>query len=47
MTYYLDVMRLRDDVALVKAADFLEADPASYLTPKRYPRLELPNGVKY
>ena len=47
MAYYLDVMRLRDDVALVKAADFLEADPPSYLTPKRYPRLELPNGVEY
>jgi len=47
MAYYLDVMRLRDDVALVKAADFLEADPASYLTPKRYPELELPDRKKY
>jgi tetratricopeptide (TPR) repeat protein len=47
MAYYLDVMRLRDDVVLVKAADFLEADPASYLTPKRYPGLELPDQKKY
>ncbi len=47
MAYYLDVMRLRDDVVLVKAADFLEADPASYLTPKRYPELELPDRKKY
>ncbi len=47
MAYYLDVMRLRDDVALVKAADFIEADPASYLTPKRYPKLELPDRKKY
>jgi hypothetical protein len=47
MAYYLDVMRLRDDVILVKAADFLEADPASYLTPKRYPELELPDRKKY
>ncbi|MFT4578009.1 MAG: tetratricopeptide (TPR) repeat protein [Nitrospinales bacterium] len=47
MAYFLDVMRLRDDVALVKAADFLEADPASYLTPKRYPQLELPDREKH
>ena len=26
---------------------FLEADPASYLTPKRYPELELPDRKKY
>jgi tetratricopeptide (TPR) repeat protein len=47
MAYFMDVMRLRDDVALVKAADFLEADPASYLTPKRYPQLQLPDRGKY
>jgi len=47
MAYFLDVMRLRDDVALVKAADFLEPDPASYLTPKRYPQLELPDRGEY
>ena len=47
MAYYLDVVRLRDDVILVKAADFLEANPASYLTPKRYPELELPDRKKY
>jgi hypothetical protein len=47
MAYYLDVMRLRDDVVLVKAADFLEADPASYLTKKRYPELEIPDQKKY
>lgn len=47
MAYFLDVMRLRDDVVLVKAADFLEADPASYLTPKRYPELQLPDQGKY
>jgi tetratricopeptide (TPR) repeat protein len=47
MAYFLDVMRLRDDVALVKASDFLEADPASYLTEKRYPQLQLPDPEKY
>ena len=47
MAYHLDVMRLRDDVKLIKAADFLEADPTSYLTPKRYPQLELPDPDKH
>ena len=47
MAYFLDVMRLRDDVALVKSSDFLEADPASYLTKKRYPQLQLPDPEKY
>ncbi len=47
MAYYLDVMRLRDDVVLVKAADFLEDNPASYLTPKRYPDLILPDPEKH
>jgi hypothetical protein len=47
MAYYMDVMRLRDDVSLVKAADFLEDDPSSYLTPKRYPDLSLPNPEKH
>jgi len=47
MAYYLDVMRLRDDIALVKAADFLEDDPSSYLTPKRYPKLQLPDAEKH
>ncbi len=47
MAYYMDVMRLRDDVSLVKAGDFLEDDPTSYLTPKRYPDLSLPNPEKH
>lgn len=47
MAYHLDVMRLRDDVALVKAADFLEADPPSFLTSKRYPYLQLPDQDKH
>ena len=47
MAYFLDVLRLRDDVALVKASDFLEPDPASYLTPKRYPQLQLPDRREY
>lgn len=45
--YFLDVMRLRDDVAMVKSSDFLEADPASYLTERRYPELKLPDPDKY
>ncbi len=47
MAYFMDVMRLRDDVTLVKAADFLEDDPPSYLTTKRYPHLQLPNPQQY
>ncbi|MZH13764.1 MAG: DUF2723 domain-containing protein [Nitrospinae bacterium] len=47
MAYYLDVMRLRDDMTLVKAADFLEEDPVYYFTPRRYPELKLPDPQKY
>jgi tetratricopeptide (TPR) repeat protein len=47
MAYFRDVIRLRDDITLVKAADFLEPDPSSYLTPKRYPQLQLPDREKY
>jgi tetratricopeptide (TPR) repeat protein len=43
VAYHQDVMRLRDDVTFVKAWDFLDADPPSYMTSQRYPDLQLPN----
>ena len=41
--YHQDVMRLRDDITFVKAWDFLDVHPPSFLTPKRYPGLKLPD----
>ena len=41
--YHQDVMRLRDDVTMVKAWDFLDAHPPSLITSKKYPDLELPS----
>jgi tetratricopeptide (TPR) repeat protein len=45
--YHQDVMRLRDDVTFVKAWDFLDSNPPSLLTPKRYPRLKLPDPEEF
>jgi tetratricopeptide (TPR) repeat protein len=41
--YHQDVMRIRDDVTFVKAWDFLDAHPPSFITSKRYPDLKLPS----
>ena len=41
--YNQDVTRLRDDVTAIKAWDFLDPDPPSILTARRYPDLNLPD----
>ncbi len=45
--YHQDVMRLRDDVTLVKAWDFLDTNPPSLMTSKRYSDLKLPTPENY
>ncbi|PIR01779.1 MAG: hypothetical protein COV66_00250 [Nitrospinae bacterium CG11_big_fil_rev_8_21_14_0_20_45_15] len=41
--YHNDVERLRDDVIGVRAWDFLEPSPLSWITPRRFPELSLPD----
>ncbi|KMP12694.1 hypothetical protein UR09_00425 [Candidatus Nitromaritima sp. SCGC AAA799-A02] len=45
--YHQDVTRLREDVSAVKAWDFLNPNPPSILTRKRYPDIKLPIVSKY
>jgi len=39
---YQDVMRLREDIAVVGSSDFLSPDNFMHITPGRYPRIPVP-----
>ncbi|MBI5427126.1 MAG: DUF2723 domain-containing protein [Nitrospinae bacterium] len=44
--YSQDVARLRDDVTAVSAWDLLSENPPAWLTPRRFPDLDLPDAAR-
>ncbi len=45
--YYQDISRLRDDVTAINVWDLLSPNPPSMLTPRRFPKLYLPDPSIY